>query len=185
MMVVNVPTGNGANYQFIQNTITSAWTIFTGWDANCFEVMEDELYFGDSTGVRKAWQGNLDGENVITADVLPAFDEFGNPAQSKLFTLVRPYLSTDGSPSILYGLNTDYFAREVTGALSYTAPSAMTWGSMVWGSMVWGGSLSNITAAHNVGAAGRAAALRLVAQNNGSNLQWAATDFVFAPGGIL
>jgi hypothetical protein len=186
MLFVNVPAGNGANYQFVQNTITSAWTQFTGWNASCFEVMEDDLYFGDATGVRKGWQGNLDGSSVITADALTAFDEFGNMAQSKLFTLVRPYLNTDGNPAILYGVNVDYFPQEVTGPLTFTPPNAsMTWGSMVWGSMVWGGSLANITAAHNAGATGRSGALRLVAQGNGSQLQWAATDYVFQPGGFL
>lgn len=185
-LVINVPAGNGANYQFIQNTITEAWAVFTGWNASSFEVMEDSIFYGDTTGVRKAWQGNLDGASVILADVLPAFDEFGSSALNKYFTLVRPYLATDGVPSILYGLNIDYFASDVSGALSYTPPNAsMVWGAMVWGSMVWGGSLANITTPRTVGSVGHAAALRLKAQNNGSVLQWAATDYVYQLGGFL
>jgi hypothetical protein len=186
MLLVNVPAMNGANYQFVQNTITQAWTVFTGWNASSWEVMEDDIYFGDDTGVRKAWSGNLDGVSVISFDALPAFDEFGGMAQNKYFTMVRPYLSTDGNPSILYGLNIDYFAQDVSGTLSYTPPNpSMTWGSMVWGSMVWGGSLSNITGPHAVGAVGRSAAIRLAGQSNGANLRWAATDFVHQPGGFL
>lgn len=186
MLLVNVPAGNGANFQFVQNTITSAWATFTGWNASCFEVVEDELYFGDSTGVRKGWQGKLDGTSVVQADALPAFEEFGNPAQEKLFTMVRPYLATDGNPSILYGLNTNYFPQDITGTLTFTAPNAsMTWGSMVWGSMIWGGSMVNLTAAHVVGEIGSSAALRIKVQGNGADVQWAATDFVYTGGGFL
>lgn len=186
MVIINVPAGNGANYQYVQNTITSAWTMFTGWNASSVETADDDLYFGDDTGVRKAWSGNLDGTSVIPFDVLPAFDEFGGMAQNKYFTLVRPYLSTDGNPSILYGLNVDYSPQEVTGTLTYMPPNAsMVWGSMVWGSMVWGGSLQSITAANTVGAIGRSAAVRLTGQGNGANLQWAATDFAHQAGGFL
>lgn len=185
-ILVNVPAGNGMNFQFVQNTITQAWCVFTGWNASSWETSEDDIYFGDGTGVRKAWQGNLDGAGVIVGDVLPAFAEFGSSAQNKYFTIVRPYLATNGSPSILYGLNVDYFAEDVTGTLTYTALNpTMTWGSMVWGSMIWGGSLSNITAPHTVGSIGHAASLRLKAQGNGATIQWAATDYVYQRGGFL
>lgn len=186
MILINVPVGNGQNFQFAQNTITEAWTTFTGWVANCFTTVEDSLYYGDATGVRLAWSGNLDGTSVIVGDCLPAFNYFNQPARQKYFTLVRPMLLTDGNPSILYGLNVDFFAQDVSGVLTYTAPNqSMTWGSMVWGSMVWGGSLTNITAPRTVGAVGVSAALRIKAQNNGSNLRWAATDFVYSTGGFL
>lgn len=186
MLLVNVPAANVGSYQFAQNTISGAWTTFTGWDANCFTTVEDALYFGDDTGVRKAWQGNLDGTGVIVADGLQAFSYFGDPARVKQFTLVRPMLSTDGNPSFLYGLNVDFFPQDVNGVLSYTPPNAsMTWGSMVWGEMVWGGSMSNITAPRSVGSVGSAAALRLKVQGNGASVHWAATDFVFQAGGFL
>lgn len=186
MLIVNVPAGNGANYQFAQNTITSAWTQFLGWNASSWEVVDNQIFYGDDTGVRLAWAGNLDGETVITADGLPAFSYFKSSAREKRFTLVRPNLLTDGNPSILYGMNVNFFPQDVTGVLTYTPPNAsMTWGSMVWGAMVWGGSLVNITAAHSVGEIGSSGSLRLKAQGNGSNLQWSATDFVYEQGGFL
>lgn len=186
MLIINVPVGNSQNYQFVQNTISNAWTIFTNWNASCFQTLEDDLYFGDTTGVRKAWTGNLDGSSVIVADGLPAFNYFGAPGRQKYFTAVRPALQTDGSPSILYGLNTDFYPQDVAGVLSYTAPNtSMTWGSMVWGAMVWGGSLTSITGIHTVGATGVSASLRLKAQNNGANVRWAAADHLYQLGGFL
>jgi hypothetical protein len=50
MLVLNVPAGSGQNYQFAQNTITQAWTTFTGWNASCFQTLGNQLYFGDATG---------------------------------------------------------------------------------------------------------------------------------------
>lgn len=186
MIVLNIPAGNGENFQFAQNTITGAWTMFTGWNASTFDILEDEMYFGDGTGVRKAWAGYLDGINPIVADGLPAFSTFRSMAQNKQFTEVRPYLLTNGNPSILYGLNVDYYPQDVSGVLSFTAPNpTMTWGSMVWGSMVWGGSLVNITAPRTVGSVGRAASLRIKAQGNGAELRWAATDFAYQRGGFV
>lgn len=184
-LLLNIPAGNGANYQFIQNTLTGAWTKFTGWNATCFRNSTTGLYFGGDKVVRKAWIGHTDGADMIVADVLQAFQYFGSRAQNKSFTLVRPYLQTTGTPSILYSLNGDFNPQPAQGALSYTPPSGMVWGSMVWGSMVWGGSSQNLANWATVGAIYKSAGLRLKVQGNGSDVQWSATDFVYSRGGIL
>lgn len=86
---------------------------------------------------------------------------------------------TGGSPSILYALNTDYELTEPTGALSYTAPTGMVWGSMVWGSMVWGGGLEAIRSWNTVGAVANSAAIRLKVLNGGAEFRFTNTDFLY------
>lgn len=184
-LILNVPKGNGQNYQYAQNTITQAWTMFKGWDAITFKNTGFGLFYGDSNSVKRAWVGNVDGQSMIECDVLQSFQAFGKGVQNKYFTLLKPYLSSDGNPSVLYGVNGDYFPQEATGQLNYIPPGGMVWGEMVWGQMVWGGSTRQISGWNTVGGVYKTAAIRLKVQNNGSSTEWASTDFVFQRGGII
>lgn len=184
-LIVNVPMGNGRSQQFVQNTITQAWTVFNGWNANTFRDTDFGLFFADSDSVKLAWVGDVDVTEFITCDALQSFQYFGSPAQNKYFTMVRPYMQSAGNPSILYGINGDFDPQEVTGVLNYTPPGGMVWGEMVWGEMVWGGSLRQLSGWNTVGAIHRAAAMRIKVQNNQASTEWASTDFVFQAGGIL
>src|SRR5258707_2113918 len=48
---LNVPTTEGVTQtQFIMNMLTGAWGQFTNWNANCFELLNQALYFGDNFG---------------------------------------------------------------------------------------------------------------------------------------
>lgn len=184
---LNVPTtGNVSNFQFVQNTISGSWTIFTGMVARSWEVTGDSIFFGTSNAVCQAWTGQFDITAQIQADALPAYQDFGANAQNKYFTLVRPSIVADGNPSILFGLDLDFLNSEAAGALSYIPPSSgMVWGSMVWGSMVWGGSLQQISSWQTVGGVGYYGSIRLTIQANGSQVQWNSTDYVYQVGGVL
>ncbi len=103
-------------------------------------------------------------------------------AYNKYFTMVRPYFQSTGTPSILYGLNTDFVPSAPVGALAYTPPTGMFWGSMIWGQMVWGGSLTTLTAWQTVGSVCNAASVRLKVQNNGSEVRYTNTDFLYQKG---
>lgn len=186
MLILNVPAGNGVNYQYAQNTITGAWTKFSGWNASVWLNAATGLYYGDANSVKKAWTGNLDVSNPIQSDILPAFSYFGNKARNKYFTMVRPYIQSTGNPSIVYGLNTDFNPSEPQGSLTYSPPTGMVWGSMAWGSMVWGGSLTSLTSWQTVGSVCNAASVRLKIQNNGAEVRYTNTDFLYQQGtGVL
>lgn len=182
MLILNVPAGSGVNYQYAQNTITGAWTKLTGWNASVWLNAATGLYYGDNNSIKKAWVGNLDISSPIVADILPAFSYFGSKAYNKYFTMVRPYFQSTGTPSILYGLNSDFVASAPVGALAYTPPTGMFWGSMVWGQMVWGGSLTTLTAWQTVGSVCNSASVRLKVQNNGSEVRYSNTDFLYQKG---
>ncbi len=185
MLILNVPAGNGQNFQYCQNTITGAWTRFVGWDARCWLDAVDGLYYGSGNAVVRAWYRTTDNGVGIVADVLPAFSQFGQEARNKFFTMVRPNILTNGSPSINYGLNVDYAIQQPQGTLSITPPTGMQWGSMVWGSMIWGGSLVPVNQWHTVGAVSNSAAIRLRVMNNGSDVRLTNVDYLHQVGGIL
>jgi hypothetical protein len=185
MLILNIPAGNGVNFQYVQNTITGAWAKFTGWDARCWVNASTGLYYGGATAVIKAWVGDLDGSTGITADVLPAFSMFGRQAQNKFFTMVRPNFLTNGNPSVYYGLNTDYQLVDPEGALDTSTPTGMTWGAMTWGSMVWGGQIVPLSKWQTVGGVANAAAVRLRVLNNGSEVRLNSVDYLHQIGGVL
>lgn len=185
MMILNVPAGNGQNFQYVQNTITGAWAKFVGWDAQCWLDAESGLYYGSSNAVVKAWTGTTDNGIGIVADVLPAFSEFGQQARNKFFTLVRPNILTNGNPSVTYGLNVDYAIQDPQGTLSYNAPTGMVWGSMVWGNMIWGGSLVPLAAWQTVGAVSKSASIRLRVNNSGADVRLTNVDYLHQVGGVL
>lgn len=184
-LILNVPAGNGGNYQFVRNSITGAWTKFTGWDARTFVNTGLGLFFSDGDSVKRAWTGESDAGALITCDVLQAFQGFGTPVRNKYFTMVRPYLRTTGNPSVLYGLNGDFNPETISGVLDFTPPDGMVWGSMEWGSMVWGGSARLMQHWQTLGKLYRYAAPRIRVQNNFSSTEWSATDLVYSAGGIL
>lgn len=185
MLLLNVPAGNGVNYQFAMNTITGAWSKFSGWDANVWLVASSGLYFGDDTTVKKAWSGNLDGTVPIQADACSSFSYFGAKSSNKYWTMVRPYLQATGIPSVLYALNVDFVLSEPSGVLATSPVTGMVWGSMTWGSMTWGGGLTSTNRWNTVGQVANSAALRMKVQNNGGEVRWTNTDYVYQLGGVL
>lgn len=185
MLILNVPAGNGANFQYAQNTITGAWTKFVGWDARCWINASSGLYYGSSNAIIKAWVGTTDNSVSIRADVLPAFSYFGQKARNKFFSMVRPNIQTDGDPAILYSLNVDFAPELPEGVLDYAPAPGMTWGAMTWGSMTWGGSLAMQESWEAVGDVANSAALRMVVLNNGSDVRFNSVDYVYQVGGIL
>jgi hypothetical protein len=178
MLMLNIPNTK-ATFQFAQNTITGAWTKFTGMAAKVWLRSSLGLYFSDGTRVFKAWDGYKDVTASIVADCVPAFGYFGSKAQNKYFVMVRPYIQTTGVPSILFGLNVDFSLQPVSGALSYAPPVVMIWGDMVWGDMIWGGGLAQIANWQTVGAVANTAAIRLKVQNNGSDVRLNNVDYLY------
>ena len=44
LLFLNVPIAeNETQNQFVMNTLTGAWFLFTGWNANCFEIFNDNF----------------------------------------------------------------------------------------------------------------------------------------------
>ena len=187
-ILLNVPKGNGANFQYVQNTITGAWTKFIGWDATVMLVTSAGLFYGNGNSVQKAWVGDSDNSVPITATVLPSYQYFGNMARNKMFTMVKPYMLSNGRPRVLYDVNVDFVNNPPTGELSYEATTGMVWNAMNWGNanMKWGGDMTVFTSGwKTVGRIGNAATLSMIVQNNGSEVQFMNWSAAYQQGGVL
>lgn len=182
-LILNVPSFQGTNTQYMQNTLTGAWSRFTGIDALCWLDTPIGLLFGSKDGnVYKAWQTYQDDGKSITADACQAFSSYGAHSLEKYFNIIRPYLESSGSPSITYVLCGDFVISDPDSEMSYSSPEGMIWNHMVWGGMKWGGKINQIYDRRVVGLIAKTAAPRVAIQNNGANVTWSATDVMYSRG---
>jgi hypothetical protein len=188
MLILNVPVQTGdIQEQYVMNTITGAWGQFQGWNANCWELYNNEIYFGGDTYVGKAWNTNADNGVAINTSALQAFNYFGSRGQLKRFTMMRPTLFTNGTPSIQASINVDFDTSAPAASLSFLPISASTalWDAGVWDTALWGADLAIANGWQGATGVGYCGAPRFASQTTGLQLQWISTEVVLEPGGIL
>lgn len=115
LVIINVPlTELGTSIQFVQNILGGGWCRFRdpisglGLPSFCWEIMNGSVFFGSTAGVYQWDVGSSDDGDLIIADVLPAWSNFGAMARSKEFTMLRPFMNlVDGLLPAL-AMNVDY-----------------------------------------------------------------------------
>ena len=189
-LYLNVPVTQGnLQEQYVMNTITKSWCNFTGWNANVFELYNDNLYFGGSGFIGYAWNGLSDNGAVIQTNGKQAFNYCGDPIAYKRWTMMRPMILSDGSPSVLCSLDVDFQDIDPTGALQFSPITYASWDgagiTSQWDSAVWGGELSIIRSWQGVHGLGNCCAPRLKTGSQNIRIEWINTELVMEKGGIL
>lgn len=192
-LIINVPEEQGdTQYQYVMNTISGAWCRFTGWNANCFAVMGDTLYFGGNLGtaansayVAKADIGYSDDGAYIFGTAKTAFSNFGAPGRLKRWTMVRPVFYTAGSFRPSMRMDVDFDDVLPTSVGFYSDASGTAWDSALWNTFPWGSVTGIKTNWQSVSGLGYWGALHMRAVNNATPVQWMSTDYVFEAGAIL
>jgi hypothetical protein len=183
---LNVPVQEGQNQQqFVMNTITGAWCNYTGWDANCMEMFDDEPYFGGNGYVAHAWNTQADAGNNITAFGLQAFNNFNSAGALKRFTMSRPIIRTNGNPAIGAGINIDFNISDSTSPLNYVPVNYGVWDASTWDSSAWGGTLQVLQNWQGLNGVGYYGAPTVKAVSNKLEVRWVSTDIVIEGGAIL
>lgn len=184
MLILNIPIGSPSQEQYCMNTITGAWTRFTGWAANTFEVWNDTLYFGGNTIVAKAWNTYADNGLAIQAEAVQAFSYFGSH-QNKHFRACRPILTVNGTLGIRVGINTDFDLISSLGSLTFSASPGALWDSALWDVGLWASDGDLKHDWQYIGGMGMAASLHIKTSTNGTYCRWAATDFLYCNAGVI
>lgn len=182
----NIPQQeDGAAVQYVFNTITGAWCQFQDQDAICWELHNDDLFFGSSGGVvYMADTGYSDNDAVIEAEILPAFLDFGAPGLRKLFTMIRPVWLSGSTVKPAININVDYDTiTKPTSVPISTGGGGTVWGSP-WGSP-WGPIYRTRTSQVGVTGMGYAAAAHLLVSSKTQNISLLSTDYTFQVGAQL
>jgi len=186
MLILNVPVSLTVSYQVVMNTISGAWSRFLGWNATTFVLHGDLLYFGTLGCVCKAWDTMADNGANISFEALQSFNYFGRGAQLKQVKMLRPIISTDGSPSILLGVNADFDKTAPTGIPNFTPTNSAIWDLSVWdGAMTWGGDLVIKRDWQTAFGIGYSIAAHMTGVTKGTSLHWISTDYLVDDGGVV
>lgn len=186
-MIVNIPVSETTGQkQYVMNTITKSWCEFDSWDAQCFVVFNDELYFGGVGVVQKAWNGTSDDGNAIVGEGKTAFNYFGQMSQQKRFNLFRPMLQVNGDITFLTDFDVDFADKNLAGVSTYSTSTKALWDTALWDSATWTSGLDIIrkwtSPSDNVG---YCVAGKLKVNTNALEIHWVANDYVYEHGGIL
>ena len=187
MLIFNIPV-IGGQQQYVMHNITKAWASFSGINATCFEVYDEDMYFGGNGYVGKFWDGLSDNDQNIKASCQQAYSYFDARGQLKRFTMVRPILFTDnGTPAILCGINTDFETQNNVGQVSFNPAlvSVGVWDVSTWDDYDWGGGNTPSKQWQGVTGIGYAAGIILNIASQDIDVRWASTDYVMERGAIL
>lgn len=186
MLLVNVPFSSTQSYQLVMNTISGAWSRFIGYNAHCFTLHNDNLYFGGEGVVCRAYDTQADNGANINFEAIQSFNHFGSSGQLKQVKMLRPIISTDGSPSVLFGVNVDFDMTAPTGIPTFTPTSRASWDLATWdGSFTWGGDLQIKRDWQTAFGLGYSIAAHMKGTINGAKMRWASTDYLVTAGGVL
>lgn len=188
-LILNVPEVTDTTaHQWVMNTVSTsnAWCRFKNWNANCWEVQQDSLYYGGNGIVYLADVGTTDVGTPITVDCKPAFSYFG-VQQEKRFLMARPIFTSSSqvaTPTVL--LNID-FEDISSPAPFFNSGSKAPWNTSPWNTTPWGGIqiIFQIKNWNGVTGIGYVASGRLTFQVSNIALQWQSTDYMFEEGGPL
>lgn len=135
MGIINLPKATASDTtQFIVNARTGAWAKYTGWDANCFAVYNNGLYFGTSDGrVFQGENGGSDNGSNYTMVVFPSFNNLNARVNHKQVKMVHPYITSNLNVGFPVSINTDYN----TTIPNPPTAAVPTGGSAVWDTAVW------------------------------------------------
>ena len=149
MAIINLPkTSASDNTQFISNARTGAWARYTGWDANCFAVYNNKLYYGSSDGrVMQGETGGQDDGKNYTMTVFPSYSPLQNPGIRKFVKMVRPRIqSAFGiAPQLTIRVDFDTTLPQQPSANVVTSSGAV-WDTALWDTAVWPAAISDQSA---------------------------------------
>lgn len=185
MLFLNIPVAVGQQEQYVMNTITGAWSRFSGWAANCWDLFNEASYFGANGVVVRAWDGSYnDSGSQIISEAQQAFSNFGS-SQLKQFLMARPIVQTNGVPGLQMGFNVDYDLTPPVGTPTFSQPTFGIWDSAIWDSSLWGFDSLVRKDWQYISGIGYSGALHFRIGSLNAQVSWVSTDFLMRDGGVL
>lgn len=143
LLILNIPTvEDTTSKQYVMNLLTGAWAEWSSINALSWVVYNENLYFGDTSGVvYKADTGSADDGVAITADMILTFSQLGARARQKHILLVRPNVEANvSSIGSAYPI-VDYKSSNLTDLnAGVIANDVALWDTAIWDDAVWSGS---------------------------------------------
>jgi len=188
LLVTNIPVSSDTvSYQYVMNVANKSWCRFLSWDASCWCVFNDDLYYAGGTTLRKAWQGTADAGDPINGTVVQAYHDMGYRGQKQI-ALLRPNVSIANSATLVLHIDADFKAFGGSSQIGFSAlGSGGIWGTGLWGTALWdAGALPVeskwLTVPNDLG---YLHAFGMQVTTSVASVTWTSTNFAIRPAGIL
>lgn len=176
LLLINVPEATNTRYsQFVLNTLTGAFSKFTGWNARTFGIYNNNLYFGGNTKIYLGYDGLDDDGDSIATDLKLAFSNLGVPSP-KTVNYYKPVLSSDANVTLSLSLFYDFKASGLVQSVSSTSEGT-AWGS-AWGS-AWSPEVKVKDTQYSASGQGTYISLRIKTTLNGQQLSFYSLYYSF------
>jgi hypothetical protein len=183
MAIFNVPNATGFE-QFVFNTITKAACRFTGMNARCWGLLNENAYFGDTNAVMRFDTGTSDNGAEISAYAVQAPNGFGGKQQKKLFRRVQVILASEAPPDVGVDVALDYRTQAPPPAPVGTPLAVALWDVALWDVALWAGE-AIFDDWRGLQGGGRVGSIRVVSVSSTARPSWIATNVLYVPGGTL
>lgn len=188
MMIYNVPTvsSGGTSKQWVRNLYTGAISCFSGLNAACWGMYNDQLYFGSGAGaVFKADTGQSDAGRNIDWQIDCAFNYAGDRQSLKHWHMARPIVAANGSMTLGLGIDVDFQNDGNVDTVVISQPAGAEWDTASWDQAEWADEEVYQNSWYEIPAIGRCGALKM--RGAAQNLQFSMTavHVTFSRGGIL
>lgn len=186
MVIVNAPGVGSTVGQYVFNALNGAACQFTGLQALCWGIYQDRPFFGTAAGdVIEFDVGGTDNDEPIYADVIQAFNYFGNRGSEKAFKRVSPVFLASANPNPSIQLYTDFNVTRFTASPTLVQSTDAKWGVAKWGVDKWGTTNKVWTQWTPVSGTGRAATIRMRFKLTKGAPAWMSTNWTYLSGGSL
>lgn len=189
-IVINVPIQAAVlTYQYVQNTISGAWATFgklnSPWNALCFELMGDNLYYGTIGSCAQCDTGLSDDGVAFTVTAKPAFSYMNDREHVKWFTQCQPIFQVTGNITLSLTINTDFSTQGATNTVPVSSGNTAPWNTSPWNTTFWGDAVQIAKPWIGLAASGYSASLGLQASVMNLTAKWQSTNFIFKPGTLF
>jgi len=199
--IANIPLGADNFQQYIKNTNTGMWCRFLGWNARCFAVWQDRLYFGTNDGLIKLAdvqqtdglrQAYSDDGTPITYNALTAYQKFGSPGLKTHITSAKITANMFDGSAISLNAFADYRTRNLPPLAIPNEVTQGQWDQSPWNTDAWanGNAADPADSTPNVYwrpiqiRTGFATAISMRYQSRVQNVYWYSTEFLFSQAGV-
>jgi hypothetical protein len=179
-IIINIPEVEAqAAHQYVINVVTGASTQFMGWEANCFGVLNNNLYFGEEARTCLADSGLSDDGADIQLIGRQAFTNLGI-SQRKKINNVKLFIQADGALDIDLSVAYDFGVATPQGTQGSVATGVL-WDTVLWDTASWS-SVQSSTLSFTTAGLGVYTSIQKNLSIQGQQINWYATTYNFDTG---
>lgn len=193
LLFINVPSNTSeGNTQFVENTVNSAWTQFTGYDASHFATYQNKPFFGCKDGrIYQGWTGMADKVTLsggagteVVGYVQQAYSYLEAPGIQKQIGMYKPTFLVSADAVYASKVVYDFLFDTPTFGIAPNPSDAARWDISLWDQAFWTGTLKAQRYWSSAEGMGVAASFSYAIRAK-SEVVFVSTDFTYVTGGVL